>query len=163
MRKRMVDLVDDLLKKGINLTPAVKEFEKVFIHSALKRARGNKTKAAGGFAPKPCLLLTTCHHKTGARRSVVLPYRRDGDRYLVVGSHGGRPTDAIWAMNLRAHPDCRARVGWSGIDAEAREAQGDERDRIWGIVTDDGSYLGYEKMAFPRVIPVFVLSRRTSK
>ena len=50
---------------------------------------------AGGFKPRPCLLLRTQHYKTGALREVVLPYRRDGESWLVVGSHGGRPTDAV--------------------------------------------------------------------
>ena len=113
---------------------------------------------AGGFTPRPCLLLTTRHHETAAPRTIVLPYRRDGDRLLVVGSHGGRPTDAVWAKNLRVHPQVDVRVGWSRISVAAREASGEERDRVWGIVTADGAYLGYQKMAAPRMIPVFVLS-----
>jgi len=115
---------------------------------------------AGGFEPRPCLLLTTRHHKTGAPRTVVLPYLRDEDRFLIVGSHGGRPTDAIWAKNLRIHTDCQLRVDRRDIPAVAQEPIGDERDRVWSIVTRDGAYLGYQKMAAPRVIPVFVLARR---
>jgi deazaflavin-dependent oxidoreductase (nitroreductase family) len=115
---------------------------------------------AGGFPPRPCLLLTTRHHRTSERRAVVLPYYRRGDDYLVVGSHGGRPTDAIWAKNLRVHPDCRVRVGWRAIEASAHEAAGEERALVWSIVTTDGAYVGYEKMAAPRVIPVFVLAAR---
>jgi deazaflavin-dependent oxidoreductase (nitroreductase family) len=112
---------------------------------------------AGGFRPRPCLLLTTRHHRTGKPRTVVLPHTADGDGWLVVGSHGGRPADAIWAKNLRVHPDCEVRAGRRWVKAIAREAQGDERRRTWGIVTADGSYLGYEKLAAPRIIPVFVL------
>jgi deazaflavin-dependent oxidoreductase (nitroreductase family) len=112
---------------------------------------------AAGLAPRPCLLLTTRHHETGVPRSVVLPYQRDGRRILVVGSHGGRPTDAIWAKNLRVHPDCEVRRRWRTQPSIAREAMGAERDHVWKIVTQDGGYLGYEKMAAPRVIPVFVI------
>lgn len=112
---------------------------------------------AAGIAPKPCLLLTTRHHVRGTPRTVVLPYQRDGDRILVVGSHGGRPTDAIWAKNLRVHPKCEVRRCRRTREANAREAQGAEREHVWKIVTQDGGYLGYEKMAYPRVIPVFVL------
>lgn len=112
---------------------------------------------AGGLTPRPCLLLTTRHHKTGAPRSIVLPYRRDADRILIVGSHGGRPTDAIWAKNLRVHPDCEVRLGWRSRASIAHQAMGVERDHVWKLVTEDGAYLGYEKMAAPRVIPVFVI------
>ncbi|MBW2388718.1 MAG: nitroreductase family deazaflavin-dependent oxidoreductase [Deltaproteobacteria bacterium] len=112
---------------------------------------------AAGLTPRSCLLLTTRHHKTGATRSVVLPYQRDAGRILIVGSHGGRPTDAIWAMNLRVHPDCEVRLRLRSRASVAHEAMGDERDHVWKVVTENGAYLGYEKMAAPRVIPVFVL------
>ena len=115
---------------------------------------------AGGFQPRPCLLLTTRHHQSGEERSVVLPYRRDGDAWLVVGSHGGRPTDAIWAMNLRAHPEAKIQVGRQSVPVTAREPRGDERERVWGIVSEDGAYVGYQKAAHPRVIPVFQLVER---
>lgn len=115
---------------------------------------------AGGFRPRPCLLLTTRHHAHGTKRSVVLPYRRDGERWLVVGSHGGRPTDAVWARNLRAHPEAEIRLGWRRIPVRAEEAVGDARTRDWALVTDDGAYRGYQRAAAPRVIPVFSLTRR---
>jgi deazaflavin-dependent oxidoreductase (nitroreductase family) len=115
---------------------------------------------AGGFTPRPCLLLTTRHHETGDLRQVVLPYRRDGEGWLVVGSHGGRPTDAIWAKNLRAHPAVEVQVGRHRFPVIAAEPSGEERERVWRIVTDDGAYVGYQKMARPRVIPVFALARR---
>jgi|LWDU01.1.fsa_nt_gi deazaflavin-dependent oxidoreductase (nitroreductase family) len=112
---------------------------------------------AGGFTPRPCLLVTTRHHKTGARRTVVLPYRKDGDAWLVVGSHGGRPTDAIWAKNLRANPLVEIRVDRRDVQVEAIDTSGTERARVWEIVSDDGAYTAYAKSADPRVIPVFRL------
>ena len=117
---------------------------------------------AGGFVPRPCLLLTTRHHCSGDLRTVVLPYRRAGDRWLVVGSHGGRATDAIWAKNLRVHTDVEIRVDRRRLPVTAIEATGAERERVWKIVTDDGAYLLSEMVAHPRTIPVFVLSERAS-
>jgi deazaflavin-dependent oxidoreductase (nitroreductase family) len=113
---------------------------------------------AGGYALRPHLLLTTIHWKSGALRTVVLPYSEDGARYLVVGSHGGRPTDPVWARNLRAHPEVWVRPRdrrWRF--ARAHVAQGEERDRLWRIITAEGAYRYYERMAHPRVIPVVVL------
>ena len=52
----------------------------------------------------------------------------------------------------------RGVAGWRRVAGTALEATGEERERVWKIVSDDGAYLGYEKMAYPRVIPVFVLS-----
>ena len=115
---------------------------------------------AAGLQPRPCLLLTTRHHKTGLARTVVLPFQRDGERWLVVGSHGGRPTDAIWAKNLRVHREVEIRVQRRRIPIDAQEAMGEARERVWKIVTVDGGYLQYQKAAHPRVIPVFVLGER---
>jgi deazaflavin-dependent oxidoreductase (nitroreductase family) len=88
----------------------------------------------------------------------VLPYDEDGDRYLVVGSHGGRPTDPIWALNVRAHPEVRVRPAdrrWRF--ARAHVAQGAERERLWRAITVQGAYRYYERAAHPRVIPVVVV------
>jgi len=114
---------------------------------------------AGGFELRPHLLLETIHWRTGQRRTVVLPYQQDGERYLVVGSHGGRPTDPIWVHNLRAHPEVWVRPRdrrWRF--ARAHVAQGDERRRLWAAITSAGAYLGYERAARPRVIPVVVVA-----
>jgi deazaflavin-dependent oxidoreductase (nitroreductase family) len=92
-----------------------------------------------------------------------LPYRCDGEGWLVVGSHGGRPTDAIWAKNLRAHPEVELQIGWRRFPATAAEVSGDERERVWKIVTGDGAYIGYATIAHPRIIPVFALTRRSNR
>lgn len=133
-------------------------FDRALVHATGFSLVNQFYARAGGFAPRPCLLLTTRHHATGVSRRVVLPYVRDGDDVLVVGSHGGRPRDAVWARNLRVHADCRIRIGWRNVEGVAREARDEERERVWGLVTADGAYVGYAKMAAPRVIPVFVLS-----
>ncbi len=108
-------------------------------------------------AELPVLLLTTIHWKTGRLRTVVLPFIRDGDGYVVVGSHAGRPVDPIWALNLRANPQAFAQIRWRRFAVGAGEAEADERVRLWQLVTADGRYLGYEEQARPRVLPLFVL------
>lgn len=110
-----------------------------------------------GRAELPVLLLTTIHRKTGRLRTVVLPFVRDGDGYVVVGSHAGRPVDPIWARNLRTNPQAFAQIRWRRFAVGAREAEGAERDRLWQLVTADGRYLGYQEQARPRVLPLFVL------
>ena len=115
---------------------------------------------AGGTSHRPVLLLTTRHHRSDRARTIVLPFVADADRFVVVGSHGGRPTDAIWTQNLRAHPDVRVRVRFRWRNAHCHEARGEERERLWKIVTRDGAYLHYEKLAAPRVIPLMVLTPR---
>ena len=117
---------------------------------------------AGGYAMRPHLLLETTHWRSGVRRTVVLPYTEDGDRLVVVGSHGGRPTDPIWALNVRARPQVRVRARdrrWRL--ARAHVAEGEERERLWRAITAEGAYRYYEKQAHPRVIPVVVIAPET--
>jgi deazaflavin-dependent oxidoreductase (nitroreductase family) len=113
---------------------------------------------AAGMAPRPALLLETRHHARDFLRTVVLPFYTDGDRVVVVGSHGGRPTDAVWTRNLRVHPEARIRVRRRWRAVRAHEARGEERERLWREITADGAYRSYEKLAAPRVIPLMVLT-----
>lgn len=119
---------------------------------------GHMFTRAAGFADRPHLILRTIHWKTGELKEVVLPYGRDGDRYIVVGSHGGRPTDAIWSLNIRANS-----ATWVCVDrrwhfCEATVLQGEERARCFPIVSGDGGYAGYTKMTRNiRQLPVIML------
>jgi deazaflavin-dependent oxidoreductase (nitroreductase family) len=112
---------------------------------------------AAGVAERPCLMLITSHWKTGLLRSVVLPFHQDDQRFVVIGSHGGRPTDPIWALNLRAHPHSWVRVDRHWRSCRAHVARAEEHQRLWKEISADGAYLHYEKLAHPRVIPLVVL------
>ena len=113
---------------------------------------------AGGFADRPHLILRTIHWKTGQLKDVVLPYSKDGDDFIVVGSHGGRPTDAIWCLNIRAHSTVWVCVDKQWYFSEATILQGEERARRFAIVSDDGGYRNYTKMAAKyRQLPVVLL------
>ena len=127
---------------------------------------GRMYERAGGSTPRPHLLVETTHWKTGIRKTIVLPYQVIEDRYVVVGSHGGRPTDPIWALNLRAHPQVWVRPktsswvrpkGGARQFCQAHRARGAERELLWKVVSEGGAYLHYKKTAHPRVIPLFVL------
>ncbi len=123
---------------------------------------GHMYHRAAGMPLRPHLLLRTIHWKTGRIRTVVLPYQESRgpggeERILVVGSHGGRPTDAIWSLNLRAHPEVWFRAGRRWRFGRAWIAQGAEREAVWKQVTAGGAYLFYEKPAHPRVIPAIVI------
>ena len=123
---------------------------------------GHMYHRAGGMPLRPHLLLRTIHWKTGRIRTVVLPYQRsrgpgDEEWILVVGSHGGRPTDAIWSLNLRVHPQVWFRVDRLWRFGRARVAQGAERESLWKQITAEGAYLFYEKPAHPRIIPAVVM------
>jgi deazaflavin-dependent oxidoreductase (nitroreductase family) len=84
----------------------------------------------------PTLLLTTRGRKTGLLRRSALIYGRDGDAFVLVASKGGAPGHPLWYLNLDADPEVRIQVGADHLAARARTAAGDERARLWDIMTE---------------------------
>jgi len=106
------------------------------------------------------LVLTTTGRKTGATRKHALICGFDGESPVVVASQGGAPTHPNWYLNLTADPHVRVQVKSDRFDAIARTAEGEERARLWKLMTDVWpNYDEYTKRT-TRVIPVVVLERQ---
>ena len=111
--------------------------------------------------PGQTLLLTTTGAKSGKRRTASLAYLRDGDALIVIASKGGAPVHPGWYHNLKRNP--RATVQHrDGIEERvAREALGEERDRLFARMGDAfDNFRAYQERAKQRSIPVMVLSKR---
>lgn len=103
------------------------------------------------------LLLTTRGHRTGEDHTVPLLFLRDGDRYVVIASYGGRPDHPTWYDNLVAEPRVRVQVRSRRLAMVARTAGIDERKRWWPrIVAAYADYAVYQSRTV-REIPVVVL------
>jgi proline iminopeptidase len=77
------------------------------------------------------LLLTTTGRNTGKQSTTPLIYAQDGDRYVIIASHGGAPTHPGWYRNLVKNPEVEVQVGEETMFARARTAEGEERERLW--------------------------------
>jgi deazaflavin-dependent oxidoreductase (nitroreductase family) len=78
------------------------------------------------FARQPLLLLTHTGAKTGIRRTNPLASFRDADRYIVVASKGGAPTNPDWYRNLLANPRASIEDGKEQLAVTAVPAGPDE-------------------------------------
>jgi deazaflavin-dependent oxidoreductase (nitroreductase family) len=108
----------------------------------------------------PVLLLITTGRKSGKRRPAALQYVPDGDAFVVIASHAGEPTHPAWFLNLQANPEVEVQVRNRTLPMRAREAEGDERERLWKkIVETDPAYQEYQDRVSRR-IPVVVLEPR---
>ena len=108
----------------------------------------------------PSLLLDHVGAKSGARRTSVLSYLRDGDDFVIVASKGGHPQHPAWFHNLRAHPDVTVQVGTSRKAVHARVATPAERERLWPkVVRIWAGYAGYQRRT-GREIPLVILEPR---
>jgi deazaflavin-dependent oxidoreductase (nitroreductase family) len=105
--------------------------------------------------PFPILLLTTTGARTGRSATVPLGFGVDDEgRVFVVGSKAGAPTHPAWFHNLRANPSVTVELGDSSYQARAVVTAGEERDRLYRMVSDGTSE--YEKNT-DRVFPVILL------
>lgn len=103
------------------------------------------------------LLLTTRGRKTGKLRRTALIYGKDGDRFVIVASNGGSRGQPEWYLNLDADPEVRLQVMADQIEATARTVEGEERHRLWRMMTAIWpDYDNYQEKT-TRLIPVVVL------
>src|SRR5579859_3413235 len=106
------------------------------------------------------LLLTTRGRVSGEERTTPLIHRTDGERFVVVASKGGAPDHPDWFKNLQAHPEATIEVKDETIPVQVHVASGEERERLWKLMTDVWpAYDGYQAKT-AREIPVVVLERR---
>jgi deazaflavin-dependent oxidoreductase (nitroreductase family) len=125
-------------------------------HTAVYRATrgviGHRVPGIGSM-----LLLDHVGAKSGTKRTSPLLYGRDSGAYVIVASKGGNPKNPGWYHNLRANPETTIQVGSERIPVRARVADGEERDRLFEMMTRGyGGYADYQKRT-DRKIPIVVL------
>ncbi len=78
-------------------------------------------KVGGQFAGKPLALLHTVGAKSGKPRINPVACLRDGDRYVIIASKGGAPTNPDWYYNVIANPLVTVEYGTETFKAHAAE------------------------------------------
>lgn len=105
------------------------------------------------------LLLHTVGRKSGVERTIPIAYFETEGRYLIVASNWGKDRNADWYLNLKANPNARLGIDGRLVSVTAREAQGEEYDRLWKFATErHPPYLDYQKMTSRR-IPIMIFEK----
>jgi proline iminopeptidase len=105
------------------------------------------------------LLLTTTGRKSGEPRTMPLIFGEDGDRLVLVASKGGHPEHPAWYKNLKAHPEVEVQLKADVFTARARDAEGEERERLWEMMVGEWPPYDDYKERTDREIPVVILER----
>jgi proline iminopeptidase len=105
------------------------------------------------------LLLTTKGRVTGLDRTVPLIYDWAGESPVIVASKGGAPDHPGWFKNLVQTPDAQVQIQDRRFPVRAREAEGEERERLWAQMNRMWPHYDEYRAKTERRIPVVVLER----
>jgi len=129
-----------------------------WLHPRLYRWTGGAWLLGRSLGTLTVLLTTTGRHSGKARTIAIWAYP-DDDALILVGSSGGRRRTPAWVYNLRAQPEATVQVRREVRPVRAREAAGEEYERLWRMVV--AAYPGFETYRewAHRAIPLVVLER----
>ena len=144
---------------AVRRTKAMELFWK--LHRFLYRVSGGRI--GGRVVGMPVLMLTTTGRKSGVPRTNVLTYLPKGRVSVVFASNAGEPRHPAWWLNLAADPHATVQRGQEVTPVIAREAEGEERARLWDeVVRTEAGYAVYAERTTRR-IPVVVLEPVTGR
>lgn len=124
------------------------------IDPVLMRVSGGRLKST---VTAPTVLLTHTGAKSGQQRQTPLAYFTQGDDVILIASRGGSQRHPAWYHNVRANPEVELWTRGGGGRYRTREAEGEERERLWELATTYyPGFAGYQKRAGERRIPVVV-------
>jgi deazaflavin-dependent oxidoreductase (nitroreductase family) len=131
-----------------------------FSRALIKHLRENGGVAPPGpFLGRDLVILTTKGAKTGAVHESPIVFSRDGNKYVIIASKGGAPTNPSWYHNLRAHPEVTVEIGGEKFKARAREAGDEDYERLYqNHAKNMPAFNDYRKKT-TRKIPVMILER----
>jgi len=128
----------------------------------IKEFHSKAGKGVGPFGDQ-LMLLTTTGARSGEERISPLMYHRDGERYVIVASKAGAPDHPGWYHNLKANPvatvEVGADTGTETFEVRAREAEGEERERLFAERVAIAPGFGEYQRKTSRKIPVMILER----
>jgi F420H(2)-dependent quinone reductase len=126
----------------------------------LMKATGGRVKST---INAPTVLLTHTGAKSGKKRTTPLAYFTEGDKVVLIASRGGHQHHPAWYHNVVANPEVELWTRGGGGVYRAREAEGEERSRIWDLATTYyPGFASYQERAGDRRIPVIVCEPQES-
>ena len=131
-----------------------------FNKGIIEEFRANGGVVGGHFDGMNLLLVHTTGAKSGLERINPVAQIMDGDRYVIIASKGGAPTNPDWYYNIKANPEVTIEVGTQKFPALAAITEEPERSELFEKMASQ--YPGFEdyKKKTKRVIPVVSLTRQ---
>jgi deazaflavin-dependent oxidoreductase (nitroreductase family) len=113
------------------------------VHRAIVRLTGGRR---GIWRATPekwgTLRLHSIGRKSGKERIAILGYYEDGQNLVTLAMNGWMEGEPAWWLNLKERPDATIEIVDGTKRVRAREAQGEERDRLWPMFHDAAKFAG---------------------
>ena len=113
------------------------------VHRAIVRLTGGRR---GIWRATPekwgTLRLHSVGRKSGKERIAILGYYEDGQNLVTLAMNGWMEGEPAWWLNLKERPDATIEIVDGTKRVRAREAQGEERDRLWPMFHDAAKFAG---------------------
>ena len=136
--------------------PQIPPDMKAFNENLIREFRANNGRLVSGpMAGREPMLLTTTGARSGVPRTVVVGYRRDGDRFLAIASNNGSDVAPLWYRNLLREPLATVELGPERFQVRARTADAGERAELAAKI----DYLERQQALTSREIPIVILER----
>jgi F420H(2)-dependent quinone reductase len=105
------------------------------VHRAIYRVSGGRL----GLGPPTSktygtMRLHTIGRRSGKAREAILGYHEDGPNLYTLAMNGWGEAEPAWWLNLQANPEVTIDLVDGSRRFHAREATGDERDRLWAAM-----------------------------
>jgi deazaflavin-dependent oxidoreductase (nitroreductase family) len=131
-----------------------------FNRALIKDLREHGGKATSGpFVGRDVMIVTSKGAKSGEKRENPVAFSRDGDKYVIIASKGGAPTNPNWYHNLLAHPEVTVEVGDEKFKARARVAEDEHYERLYQNHAKNMPAFNDYRQKTTRKIPVVILER----
>ena len=130
-----------------------------FNQQVIEEFRANEGKVGGYFANSIALLLHTTGAKSGQERVNPVVTIPDDDRYIIIASKGGAPSDPDWYHNIVANPTVGVEVGTEKFQAQATITDEPQRTELYAKMEAVNPGFTEYKHKTSRVIPVVTLKR----
>jgi deazaflavin-dependent oxidoreductase (nitroreductase family) len=157
-------LYDDFIERFASSKIGSWMFLNVFTHLdrwLIRASGGRLSTGVGSRFHSHGVVLETRGAKSGKLRRVPLVTLISGNDWTLIASATGQAKNPAWYYNLKKNPEAFLYHRGEAIPVFAREAVGQERDRIYASAIEFASNFAVYRDRTERTIPVMVLSRRT--
>jgi deazaflavin-dependent oxidoreductase (nitroreductase family) len=130
-----------------------------FNKKIIEEFRANKGVVGGPFEHMKLLLVHSIGAKSGKEITFPVAYTKEGEKFVIIASKGGAPTNPGWYYNLLAHPEVTVEVGTETFKVRATDIKGEERERLYTQHANEYPQFNDYKAKTTREIPVFLLEK----